>query len=218
VQFRVSVSGNAVDYFKTSGLETTFCEEIEVEASTPDGYEISNNSFESLPLDFQFTFQGSFPAPQHAEGTLRVSNGICQTGTRSWTASTPTPLPPPPPPVDKIAPAFTISLRKTQAILHRRWINVLVTCPAEECDVAVDGFGWINRRKGIYFEIRKVKRHLPAGVPTTIRLKVTKALQRVIRRLHRGGRHKIKVTLGVEASDMAENPNSDLKLRAVWLR
>ncbi|QEC46920.1 hypothetical protein FSW04_04495 [Baekduia soli] len=62
---------------------------------------IVGNAFSRPDPTGGFTFDGVFPSPQQAQGTLNITYQGCVTGTRSWTAGTtataPTPSPTPGP-------------------------------------------------------------------------------------------------------------------------
>ena len=123
VSFDVSADGKTVTRFKASDVPAPGCtgtatQEV-VGGTGIYAMTITDNAFESpFTTGPGFSFDGSFPAPQQARGTVRISSfaQLCSGG-GNWTASTPTPLPPPPPkkPLSaaRLTDDFGVTLRVT---------------------------------------------------------------------------------------------------------
>jgi hypothetical protein len=202
VEFRVALDGKFVTRFRAEDVPGTLCE-VEFIEATPsgDGFPISSDSFESLPLDLQFRFHGDFPALQQASGSLSIFSGGCITGTKSWTASTTATLPPPPPPRDKTPPALSLHYRHTQPAVRKRAIEVAVGCPTEECRIDAEAFVSLSNSK--IYDLGSKRLYLAAGGEGTLKFKLKGRARAAVRKARRQGRHRLKTSIRLEARDSA---------------
>jgi hypothetical protein len=84
VSFRVSHDGNAIREFRIENYQTEFCdvEFVQHLGSAP----IVNNAFSFASVAEEFSYSGTFPGVQLAQGTF--TDDECATGPLTWSAST----------------------------------------------------------------------------------------------------------------------------------
>ena len=107
---------------------------------------IVGNAFSRPDPSGQFTFDGTFPSPQQAQGTLSITYQGCATGPKSWTASTEA-APPSGPPSGPSAPpsspsggSISGSISNVQAVSGGR-VSATYTTSFSLCDAS--GYcGW----------------------------------------------------------------------------
>jgi hypothetical protein len=90
IQFSVSPDGSSVSGLQINNVQGNFCTFIF--AQDPNPTPIVNHAF-GKPSG-SFSYSGSFPSKQSAQGTLSVTSATgsgCTTGPRSWTANTSSP-------------------------------------------------------------------------------------------------------------------------------
>ncbi|HWM55141.1 MAG TPA: hypothetical protein VNO20_07125 [Solirubrobacterales bacterium] len=83
VIFDVSADGSAVTRFRVENYKTEFCDVAVFELP---GAPIVNNSFSFSSAALKFSYSGTFPGVQLAQGTFNDTE--CATGTLTWTART----------------------------------------------------------------------------------------------------------------------------------
>ena len=118
--------------------------------------------------------------------------------------SAPTAAVPTPPPValpDTQAPSLTLSSPKTVRLSHGK-LRVKVACPSELCTVSARAVLRIKGRKAM--KSGSAKRTLAGGTSATVTIRLSKKLQRAVKRALRTGR-SVKVRFDVTASDKASN-------------
>jgi len=99
VEFDVTADGSGIARFRATNIPGDTCtfEDLEVNFGTP--VSIVNHSF-SRQVSSGLSFDGSFPSPGAANGTLRAKQAAipfvspaCDTGTLNWNAATNAPTP-----------------------------------------------------------------------------------------------------------------------------
>ena len=208
VEFDVSADGKAITRFKASDVPGTYLGSTCTVTGGGTGHvSISNNAF-SWGLTFGFTFSGSFPGAQQAQGVVNLIDGLCFTGDHKWTAATTT-LPPPPP--DRIPPALVLRYAKTQAAVRHGAVDVQVRCPTEAC--AVTASGRVAALK--VYRLGSATSHLAKGGRTTLHLKLSQKARAGITSALR--KHAtVKAFLNIAAHDSARN--FTMKARTIRIR
>lgn len=84
VIFDVSADGSTVTRFRVEDYKTEFCEVAFIQHT--GGTPIVNNSFTFSSGLLEFSYSGTFPGVQLAQGTFNDTE--CETGTLTWTART----------------------------------------------------------------------------------------------------------------------------------
>ncbi len=83
VIFDVSADGSTITRFRVENYKTEFCDVAVFELP---GAPIVNNSFSFSSAALKFSYSGTFPGVQLAQGTFNDTE--CATGTLTWTART----------------------------------------------------------------------------------------------------------------------------------
>lgn len=156
VEFDVSADGGAVTRFAVNEVTTT-CGTVS--GTSTGSFPIVNDAFAGGSTTGTGTrFEGSFPAPQQAQGTLVLRISVfpisCTSEKVSWAAQTPTPPP------DTTAPQTKITSGPSgRTSSHRTKFRFTASEPGSTFECKLDGKKWSSCRSPKAYKGLKQGKH-----------------------------------------------------------
>jgi hypothetical protein len=199
------VSGNTVTRIAFS--LTTACGTLNFNVPVNDA--IANNAFSH---SFgSVTLNGTFPAPQAAQGTMQVSGCSPAAASYSWSATAPAT---PPVTTTPIPAQLTVTLSGTTRQRLRRSVTVRATA-SEGATVVAAGTVTVQRSHATTYVLVTTSRHIAEGATATLRLRLASRPRRAIARALRNGR---QVSAQVTVTGVGDDGSQTTQSRTIQLR